>query len=80
MAGASEPQVRYELARGLLTLTRQRPPVDVRPSSTSLVYPLLSVSGVKGEEARHVPIVTKRRRRMAQHTLAQRNGARHQNV
>ena len=33
MAGASEPQVRYDLARtrarGLLTLTRQRPPVDV---------------------------------------------------
>jgi hypothetical protein len=33
MAGASEPQVRYELARnrarGLLTLTRQHPPVHI---------------------------------------------------
>ena len=33
MAGPTEPQIRYEVARnrarGLLTLTRQRPPVDV---------------------------------------------------
>jgi Zn-dependent peptidase ImmA (M78 family) len=55
MAGASESQVRYELARtrarGLLTLTRQKPPIDVQAiielAGISIVERVL-IDGMRG--------------------------------
>ena len=55
MVGASEPQVRYELARnrarGLLTLTHQRPPVDIEAVIARADVPIVErvlVNGVRG--------------------------------
>ena len=55
MAGASEPQVRYELARtrarGLLTLTRQKPPIDVQAIIELAGIPIVErvlVDGMRG--------------------------------
>jgi hypothetical protein len=55
MVGASEPQVRYELARnrarGLLTLTRQKPPVDVQTIIDLAGIPVVQrilIDGIRG--------------------------------
>ncbi len=75
MAGASESQVRYELARsrarGLLTLTRQRPPVDVKAIIDLAGVPVVErvllngTRGAIGDVAGQRSIILNRRHRFS---------------
>ena len=76
MAGGSEPQVRYELARdrarGIITLTRQRPPIDIEAiidlSGISIVERVLreDVRGTIGDVAGRRSIILSRYHRFSQ--------------